>query len=916
MNNSIGTIIADIDNDLKYEILFSNASGTYNLELNDQGTNIQKISNFNSANASSYGHFTSKIDNEIAIIDDSDKQLKIVNLSYSIIRSTKIFADAVGWKVQSCLFNGSSLNDLLLYKESQQKLFYVINDGSTFVNYSIAATPIEKVSCDYFNNDEYMDIIIRNQMGFIVFLNNNGLFDPLNNITSENVPNINADRSSFVVGDINKDLKKEIIYTGSSAGVLAENGNSLILVQNLSEQYNYSSVTLYDYDNDNDLDLFIIGAQGGYKHTILENKINVIDSNETKPDANLSYYRDGNIFTFIITNKTRYEDNYLLGIGSESVKEDVLSSKIPFSLSITSQKSIATPIRYVGNLGRKKEFNLTLSSNSDLYFNLYAVSPLNKVHFLQQLHYQPAGCVMINNTAWQIISSCDINATSTPTSITINEGGTLKVNSDTYFNLNDILEIQNRGTLNITKSLNKNGTMHIYNYANSSINVFNSLLNVSYLDCNNCSFNITNSSVLGGIMYIRDTNSTFNDCVLENLTLEYMNLTLNNCSYNHSTESDSKITQRWWLSFFNNSNVLVNISAGSYDLLNQVVNTGSRVLLENKSYTITLSKPLSETTTSVLNLVDNINYDLYLSPGYPEFTLNPYTTNFSNYSIEELVSLTGFTVGNSNSSITFLSNVDVRGRNFTALVNNFYNSVFVNDTFYNSYAIIAIRNLPYNKMPLVYRDGALCGSNCTIISYNSALLNFSVGGFSTYQAMANSGINVSTYSQRGINIQNIEFEVRIDYKNISTSGAVHNADCDLYINGYTYRANESNRTGQYYVYKVNLSSGTHLYIANCSSDAAENQTTSGTITVYPEGNYLIGKNVTQLNSHEIIVYNGEMYDSLVDSSTATKYNFTTEQMSNVAYTPGKKIFYDQNNDGIINLSEVMTVTAGGMVITP
>jgi hypothetical protein len=913
--NIVGSLtmtFADMDNDAKYEIIYANSSSIWKIEVDNELSPATPVNSIGTVSSITFGHFTNFNKNEIAVIDGTDLKVKIMNSSYDMFHNTSITADDSAWKITSCKFGSNLTSDLLLYKENQAsayKLYYLTKTTSdVFIQNTINTPQYMKITCDYFSNKDYMDIIIRTNSDFIVYKNQGGFFTATENISIAGITDAVARGSSIAVSDLNKDGYNDIVYTGqNAAGAILFNGSSLINYQNFSEKYVQSCISAYDYDDDNDPDLFLVGKNGVvFYHTIVQNNINLIDSTAKNPLGTFTYTNNGGLFSFSITNLTNYGETYSLGIGSTNLQNSYFSQMIPMSTSITAANSIATPIRYVGNLGRKKEFNLTLPTDSDLYFNLYAVSPLNKVHFLQQLHYTPIGCSMFNYTAWDVRSSCDINSSSIPTVIKIANGSTLNINSDTYYELVNDLEIHNNGTLIITKNMHSNGTIYVYNYPNSTLKIVDSKVNLSYMDCDNCSINITKSKV-NGIIHFLGTNSSMTDCVLENITMDMANLTLNNCSYNRATYSDSLLIQNWWISFYNNSNVLVNISFGDTNYFYNTVSSGNRVLLENLSYVIKLSKPLSESVTNIITLNNNMYYDLALSPGYPEFTLNPYTTNFSNYSIEQLANLYGFTIGNSNSSITFLSNVDVRGKNFTALVNNFYNNVFVNDTFYNSNAQIAIRNLPYIKMPVISRNGSLCG-DCNVISYNSGVLNFSVGGFSTYQAGANSGLNVSTYSSRGINIQNIEFEVRVDYKNISTLEPVHNADCDLYIDGYSYRANESNRTGQYYVYKVNLSSGTHLYIANCSSDAAENQTTSGTITVYPEGNYLIGKNVTSLTSHGIFVYNNEMYDVDTTNANGIKYNFTTESQSVLTIPKDKRIYYDSNNDGKIDLSEVMIIS--------
>lgn len=57
-------------------------------------------------------------------------------------------------------------------------------------------------------------------------------------------------------------------------------------------------------------------------------------------------------------------------------------------------------------------------------------------------------------------------------------------------------------------------------------------------------------------------------------------------------------------------------------------------------------------------------------------------------------------------------------------------------------ANITIYDLPYEEIPVAYRNGALCGGACSFISYVASDYVFSVSGFSNYTAGANARLGI------------------------------------------------------------------------------------------------------------------------------------------------------------------------------
>jgi len=113
---------------------------------------------------------------------------------------------------------------------------------------------------------------------------------------------------------------------------------------------------------------------------------------------------------------------------------------------------------------------------------------------------------------------------------------------------------------------------------------------------------------------------------------------------------------------------------------------------------------------------------------------NATSTNFSDFSDEELANLSGVIFINDYGSISFLDNISILGDMIldgNIIVSD--NLIFVNSSAlpeFNSVAELTLRGLGFT-VPRILRDGVVC-DDCAIVGYSNGTLVFNVSGFSEY----------------------------------------------------------------------------------------------------------------------------------------------------------------------------------------
>ena len=126
------------------------------------------------------------------------------------------------------------------------------------------------------------------------------------------------------------------------------------------------------------------------------------------------------------------------------------------------------------------------------------------------------------------------------------------------------------------------------------------------------------------------------------------------------------------------------------------------------------------------------------------------------------------------------SGLNVSGADFDTYLTISHNYIYVNianlHSSLNSSANLTLYSLSYQYAPALYRDGTICGSYCTLVSYSSGTLKFNVSGFSGYSSGVNSNLTIWDETDQGMQYAGLSKYVNssisffANYTN-STSGA-------------------------------------------------------------------------------------------------------------------------------------------------
>lgn len=210
--------------------------------------------------------------------------------------------------------------------------------------------------------------------------------------------------------------------------------------------------------------------------------------------------------------------------------------------------------------------------------------------------------------------------------------------------------------------------------------------------------------------------------------------------------------------------------------------------------------------------------------------------------------------------ISWSGSYNISGINLSELVEISDNYVYVDaDTVSNldGPANVILYDLPWQEIPVLYRNGAVCTTGCSFVSYASNDYTFSVTGFSNYTTGANSRLEVyddndpEGGSQGKTQGSDVTFYA--NYSNITSGVPITNAigQCNITFNeapagpfAMTY-----NSTTKLWEYNRTLNNALVDWSVSCSGTDYEPLTTTDDITLYSTDTvgsmaYLYGANIT------------------------------------------------------------------------
>jgi hypothetical protein len=155
----------------------------------------------------------------------------------------------------------------------------------------------------------------------------------------------------------------------------------------------------------------------------------------------------------------------------------------------------------------------------------------------------------------------------------------------------------------------------------------------------------------------------------------------------------------------------------------------------------------------------------------------------------------------------------------------------------NSQANLTLYGLSYTNAPALYRDGAICGSYCTLKSYSGGTLKFNVSGFSGYSSGANSILSIWDETDSGMpyggqtRILNEQVLFFANYTNATSGAVITGATCQIMFEG-SWLSMPYNTTKLLYQYNRSFSSGgNHPFNATCSRAGFETLLATDTVTI-------------------------------------------------------------------------------------
>lgn len=243
------------------------------------------------------------------------------------------------------------------------------------------------------------------------------------------------------------------------------------------------------------------------------------------------------------------------------------------------------------------------------------------------------------------------------------------------------------------------------------------------------------------------------------------------------------------------------------------------------------------------------------------------------------------TISSPYAKVSFSADVDYS--NSTAAFTFGPNLIIFNETFsaYNIPSNITFVSLPYNKRPVVYRNGVLCSSpSCNITSYSGGNLTFEVAGFSNYTSGPNARLEVWDQNDPDHEFLNITKGNNItffaNYTNVTSGLYISSAQCNISFADSFNKVMNYNATTKLFEYTRNFTlAGLYTYNVTCSDSNYESLNVSDLVDVLtscatpPSGiNWTIPENKTVTCNNDLITFSDQVL--IMNANTTLILNFT------------------------------------------
>lgn len=756
-------------------------------------------------------------------------------------------------------YNLDGYNDLLFCGNSGNNFKNCIllenNKNNSFSNkYTISNLDLSS-SVYFLTNSTYINFLIFGKSDtFPLYPRNTKIYsyNQTNIVNTQNL--VGFSDGSAISADFNNNGFEDLFLIGINS---TNKLDSKIYFYNGSKFYNDnleltklspSSTLLYDFNDDGALDLFVLGLDNTnlisklYQNTISYDIIN----QKPQPTQNISYYYNYSSKQLYI-NWSKSQDDitpqnnlyYNLQIGTIENKYQILSG-LPLHSS--------NPVNgYKGNMFNRNFHILNIKPGNYIIEVQTIDSGLRKSAFSS---ITTNFCNYNGSLNWIVDGICILNQ-----NITIQENSSIIVLDNSFLKLinskvnllgqNSSIEIYNSNFILNSSQIKSNSQINFNLTNNSELVIENSQIeNLNFnLNCStqNKKISFANSQIINSSFKLVNCEINFTNIKLNdnffNLTNSELNL-INSSIQNYTLNSNSQINFYSYLNILSNTNnILINYNSINYpEINNSFISNNPNLNLKILSNTIgfTLNKSYSNYSFNfkklnyfdknyILNLTNNtilnINLELTGEPDYTSFKYEPYTTNFTNLSLNRNLTIKNAIIGKFGNYINFTNQINFTNLNLNDAIKISKNSIYINSNNYsilNSSAILVFNNLSYTKTPIIFKNGIICNT-CYNINYSisNKRLSFEVNSFSNYSISQNSKlIYIDKNLVCNTNLTNSILSFK--YLNL-TNSPILNSNCLINISTYTNYLLNYNSLENIFYFNNTLNSGNYNLTVFCNT---------------------------------------------------------------------------------------------------